>query len=155
MPACHPCSVSRPIGADNCYHFLLPMFAHRSIHNLLTAHRIWRKRVGVEPTIRPAKDRIAGFEGRESHRTLFASTSSIEERFAVSQGKVSCDGKPLRRLVGCGSTLQRGRRVQGSCKPRNKHERKEPQFSHRGAIAGPYLCATLEVPRILQGAPLR
>jgi hypothetical protein len=33
----------------------------------------WRKRVGVEPTIRPAKGRIAGFEGRESHRTLFAS----------------------------------------------------------------------------------
>jgi len=33
--------------------------------------------VGVEPTIRPAKDRITGFEGRESHRTLFASASSI------------------------------------------------------------------------------
>jgi hypothetical protein len=33
--------------------------------------------VGVEPTIRPAKDRIAGFEGRESHRTLFASENSI------------------------------------------------------------------------------
>jgi len=29
--------------------------------------------VGVEPTIRPAKDRIAGFEGREDHRTPFAS----------------------------------------------------------------------------------
>src|SRR5215813_2935445 len=35
--------------------------------------RSWRKRVGVEPTIRPAKDRIAGFEGREGHRTNFAS----------------------------------------------------------------------------------
>jgi hypothetical protein len=33
----------------------------------------WRKRVGVEPTIRPAKDRIAGFEGRGDHRTPFAS----------------------------------------------------------------------------------
>jgi len=33
---------------------------------------VWRKRVGVEPTIRPAKERIAGFEGREDHRTLFA-----------------------------------------------------------------------------------
>ena len=33
----------------------------------------WRKRVGVEPTIRAAKDRIAGFEGREGHRTPFAS----------------------------------------------------------------------------------
>src|SRR5712692_4883163 len=37
---------------------------------------LWRKRVGVEPTIRPAKGRIAGFEGRESHRTLFASVCS-------------------------------------------------------------------------------
>ena len=33
--------------------------------------------MGVEPTIRPAKDRIAGFEGRERHRTLFASANSI------------------------------------------------------------------------------
>ena len=38
----------------------------------------WRKRVGVEPTIRPAKDRIAGFEGREGHRTLFASERIID-----------------------------------------------------------------------------
>jgi two-component system, chemotaxis family, chemotaxis protein CheY len=29
--------------------------------------------VGVEPTIRPAKGRIAGFEGREDHRIPFAS----------------------------------------------------------------------------------
>ena len=36
----------------------------------------WRKRVGIEPTIRPAKGRIAGFEGREDHQTLFA---SVEE----------------------------------------------------------------------------
>jgi hypothetical protein len=34
---------------------------------------IWRKRVGVEPTILAAKDRINGFEGHEDHRTLFAS----------------------------------------------------------------------------------
>src|SRR5271156_4054148 len=33
----------------------------------------WRKRVGVEPTIRLAKSRIAGFEGREDHRTPCAS----------------------------------------------------------------------------------
>ncbi len=36
---------------------------------------LWRKRVGVEPTIRPAKGRIADFEGREGHRTPFASGS--------------------------------------------------------------------------------
>jgi Phage integrase family len=39
--------------------------------------RTWRKRVGVEPTIRPAKGRIAGFEGREDHRTLFASAGCV------------------------------------------------------------------------------
>ncbi len=33
----------------------------------------WRKRVGVEPTTRLAKNRITGFEGREDHRTLCAS----------------------------------------------------------------------------------
>ena len=37
----------------------------------------WRKRVGVEPTIRTAKDRIDGFEGREDHRTLFASSAIL------------------------------------------------------------------------------
>src|SRR5258708_29980147 len=41
------------------------------------ARQMWRKRVGVEPTIRPAKDRIAGFEGRGDHRTPFASGGSI------------------------------------------------------------------------------
>src|SRR2546427_3292827 len=39
--------------------------------------KVWRRRVVVETTIRPAKDRIAGFESRESHRTLFASGNSI------------------------------------------------------------------------------
>jgi hypothetical protein len=33
--------------------------------------------VEVESTIRPAKDRIAGFEGREGHRTIFASIARI------------------------------------------------------------------------------
>jgi len=35
--------------------------------------RRWRKRVRVELTTRLAKSRIAGFEGREGHRTPFAS----------------------------------------------------------------------------------
>ncbi len=34
---------------------------------------LWRKRVGVEPTIRLAKSRINGFEGHEDHRAPFAS----------------------------------------------------------------------------------
>src|SRR5437764_6618688 len=48
-------------------------------HRTTNTHAVWdwRKRLGVVPTIRPAKDRIAGFEGRERHRTFFASANSI------------------------------------------------------------------------------
>src|SRR6266478_6026019 len=46
----------------------------------LRKKRTWRKRVGVEPTTRLAKSRIAGFEGREDHRIPFASAKSIEAR---------------------------------------------------------------------------
>jgi hypothetical protein len=38
---------------------------------------LWRKRVRVELTTRLAESRIAGFEGREGHRTPFASAKSI------------------------------------------------------------------------------
>jgi len=34
----------------------------------------WRERVEVESTTRSAKERVAGFEGREGHRTPFAPT---------------------------------------------------------------------------------
>jgi len=57
----------------------LPPFAASFFCNFRQIKGIWRKRVGVEPTIRPAKDRIAGFEGRGDHRTPFASASSIGE----------------------------------------------------------------------------
>ncbi len=43
----------------------------------------WRKRVGVEPTIRLAKSRINGFEGHEDHRTPFASVSVRSADYAV------------------------------------------------------------------------
>jgi hypothetical protein len=46
--------------------------------------------VGVEPTIRPAKDRIAGFEDREGHRTLFASVESIGVKRAAIQIAAIC-----------------------------------------------------------------
>jgi len=46
---------------------------HHEKGTMSDSARSWRKRVGVEPTIRSAKDRIDGFEGREDHRTLFAS----------------------------------------------------------------------------------
>jgi hypothetical protein len=40
--------------------------------------------VGVEPTIRSAKGRISGFEGRDSHRTIFASAWIIDHGDWVS-----------------------------------------------------------------------
>jgi hypothetical protein len=65
----------------------MPSFAASFFRNFHQIKSIWRKRVGVEPTIRPAKDRIAGFEGRESHRTLFASGNSIAwEWWVVTRG---------------------------------------------------------------------
>ena len=36
--------------------------------------------MGVEPTIRSAKGRIGGFEGRDSHRTIFASAWIIDHQ---------------------------------------------------------------------------
>jgi len=35
----------------------------------------WRERVEVESTTHSAKERVAGFEGREGHRTPFAPVS--------------------------------------------------------------------------------
>ena len=52
---------------------LMPPFAASFFCNLRHTYRMWRKRVGVEPTILAAKDRINGFEGHEGHRTPFAS----------------------------------------------------------------------------------
>src|SRR5580698_1916121 len=57
--------------------FLLLPFAASFFCNIRHIKRIWRKRVGVEPTILAAKDRINGFEGHEDHRTSFASASII------------------------------------------------------------------------------
>ncbi len=39
--------------------------------------------MGVEPTIRSAKGRIGGFEGRDSHRTVFASARIINYDMAL------------------------------------------------------------------------
>ena len=39
----------------------------------------------VESTIRPAKDRIAGFEGREGHRTPFAPVEDLKRLIARRQ----------------------------------------------------------------------
>jgi hypothetical protein len=44
----------------------------------------WRRRVEVESTIRLAKSRIAGFEGREGHRTPFAPVANNHESIGVT-----------------------------------------------------------------------
>src|SRR5487761_343539 len=72
--------------------------------------QMWRKRVGVEPTIRLAKSRIAGFEGRDSPRTLFASAGIITADRGVAkpsnpapslpQNTDSCSAKEGRKEEG-------------------------------------------------------
>src|SRR5216684_6712985 len=59
----------------------------------------WRKRVGVEPTIRPAKDRIAGFEGRGDHRTPFA--SAVRKTLRLRSLLDVCNLRRLRDLLRC------------------------------------------------------
>ena len=51
--------------------------AHERKHKLF-CFKSWRKRVGVEPTIPPAKGGIAEFEVREDHRTPCASARIME-----------------------------------------------------------------------------
>jgi hypothetical protein len=40
---------------------------------------LWRRRVEVESTTRSSKERIAGFEDREGHRTPFASVVMLTD----------------------------------------------------------------------------
>jgi len=64
--------------------------------------QMWRKRVGVEPTIRLAKSRIAGFEGRDSHRTIFASAWIIT---AESKRAKNCTCRQARVQMMSGTFL--------------------------------------------------
>jgi len=59
---------------------LMPPFAGSFFHNVRPIRQIWRKRVGVEPTILAAKDRINGFEGHEDHRAPGASVVGKSQR---------------------------------------------------------------------------
>src|SRR5580698_9474531 len=95
--------------------------------------RLWRKRVGVEPTIRPAKDRIAGFEGREDHRTLFASVESIVVRLRQFQSR--------QPQLWYESAPRPNRTAWGWCRPRSRDARTLPQFCRRVAARAPGSCA--------------
>src|SRR5260370_28728509 len=137
--------------------------------------QIWRKRVGVEPTIRPAKDRIAGFEGRESHRTLFAAGNSIAwdwwlmtgggpkvlavaaHTSASSPGRqrnfeVRTAGTRWHRPVAYGSTRPRGRKGQDWCRPRNTDAKWVLRLCRQEAIAARNPCAARAVPRTRRAA---
>ena len=46
--------------------------AYKFLRHIKNIEKIWRRRVEVESTTRPEKERVAGFEGREGHRTPFA-----------------------------------------------------------------------------------
>ena len=72
---------------------------------------IWRKRVGVEPTIHPAKGRIAGFEDREDHRTPCASVymkptldagsyHGAHMRLLCRHSEACCSSNPVLILLG-------------------------------------------------------
>jgi len=51
--------------------------SHRITIDRINTGEIWRERVEVESTTRSAKERVAGFEGREGHRTPFAPATII------------------------------------------------------------------------------
>ena len=68
-PACFFFGV--PLGSRTTT-FVVQNHRHGTIR-ATESTRLWRKRVGVEPTTRLAESRIAGFEGREDHRIPFAS----------------------------------------------------------------------------------
>src|SRR5271157_6579853 len=57
---------------------------------MIPQKRLWRRRVEVESTIRPAKGRIAGFEGREGHRTPFASVAARSSGFRLYSTYSNC-----------------------------------------------------------------
>jgi hypothetical protein len=57
----------------------MPPFDASLFCNFRQIKKMWRKRVGVEPTIQPAKDRIGSFEDCEDHRTPCASAAMIDE----------------------------------------------------------------------------
>src|SRR5580700_3394012 len=67
----------------------------------------WRKRVGVEPTIPAAKDRINGFEGHEDHRAPGASVVSKRLRILglldIGNFRLSLHGRRCYWSVGCDS----------------------------------------------------
>ncbi len=58
----------------------MPPFAASFFCNFRQIKRLWRKRVGVEPTPESAKDTGYGFEDHEDHRAPFASVIAVTRR---------------------------------------------------------------------------
>src|SRR5437879_2510261 len=66
------CSRKIPVQFESRTSGLAASFSLCLAAKTIESTGLWRRRVEVESTIRPAKDRIAGFEGRGDHRTPFA-----------------------------------------------------------------------------------
>src|SRR6266536_5197499 len=98
--------------------------------------RAWRKRVGVEPTTRLAKSRIAGFEGREDHRIPFASAKSIEAR---------CGWRQTWRSDGFESERRPNRKERVPYRPRSRNVLTGFRVFHPEVVREPFPCEAREV----------
>jgi hypothetical protein len=64
-------------------------------NNCINIDDLWRERVEVESTTRSAKERVAGFEGREGHRTPFAPKVRIPSKHGTYWARnTSCQMHP-------------------------------------------------------------
>ena len=105
--------------------------------NLLEKQVAWRKRVSVELTNRLAKSRIAGFEGREGHRTPFASTVILQglsgyTKHREPENRLRCcplSGKPPRE----GLRWTGARTAGHEARPRQGVSRSKCSCSHRSS----------------------
>src|SRR5216684_934625 len=75
-------------------------------------NKMWRKRVGVEPTPESAKDTGHGFEDHEDHRTPFASANSIADAMNGTRRAAGTEGRG--QGLACKKDLWAGQRQAGS-----------------------------------------
>jgi hypothetical protein len=94
----HERKIWGPTWVQNPSKLNWPRFCRLAPTRAAESTRLWRKRVGVEPTPESAKDTGYGFEDHEDHRALCASASSIEEVSARAQGGLSQTLNPSNAL---------------------------------------------------------
>src|SRR4030095_9264658 len=106
----------------------------------------WRKRVGVQPTTRLAKSRIAGFEGREDHRIPFASAKSI----GVTRG-----WRQTRKSDSFESALRPDRTALAPCTLRSRSVPRDRQVFRPAGVRAPDLCEAPGARRFPRSEPGR